>query len=233
MKWNRAARLASPLVILLALAACGQGQAPVAPASEGAAAPTADLPVMGPEVPMVALGDSLFAGYGLGPGQSYPAHLEAALRARGINAKMVNAGVSGDTTADGLARLDFTLNSQKQPPALVLISLGGNDVLRGLPPEQTRANLDAILTRLDQRKVPAVLMGMLAPPNLGADYRAKFDTIYPALAKKHGAALVPFFLQPVVGKPQLLQQDHIHPTLEGIDLIVGATVEQVAGLVKK
>lgn len=233
MKWNRAARLASPLAILLALAACGQGQAPVAPASESAAAPTADLPVMGPEVPMVALGDSLFAGYGLGPGQSYPAHLEAALRARGINAKMVNAGVSGDTTADGLARLDFTLNSQKQPPALVLISLGGNDVLRGLPPEQTRANLDAILTKLHQRKVPAVLMGMLAPPNLGADYRAKFDPIYPALAKKHGAALVPFFLQPVVGKPQLLQQDHIHPTLEGIDLIVGATVDQVAGLVKK
>ncbi|WP_369678919.1 arylesterase, partial [Novosphingobium sp. B 225] len=179
---------------------------------------------------MVALGDSLFAGYGLEPGQSYPAHLEKALRARGINAQIMNAGVSGDTTAGGLARLDFTLNSQKQPPALVLISLGGNDLLRGLPPEQTRANLDAILTKLDQRKIPAVLMGMLAPPNLGPEYRTRFDAIYPALAKQHKAALVPFFLQPVMGKPELIQQDHIHPTVQGIDLMVAATVEQVAGL---
>ncbi len=233
MKWKRRASVATPLGLVLLLAACGQGQVPAAPASESAGPPAAELPVMGPAVPMVALGDSLFAGYGLEPGQSYPAHLEQALRARGINAQIMNAGVSGDTTAGGLARLDFTLNSQKQPPALVLISLGGNDVLRGLPPEQTKANLDAILTKLNQRKVPAMLMGMLAPPNLGADYRAKFDAIYPALAKKHGAALVPFFLQPVLGKPELIQQDHIHPTAPGIDLMVEATVEQVAGLVKK
>lgn len=237
MRWNCAIRLATPLGFALALAACGQGQAPAVPAAEAsaeAAGPAAaQLPVMGAAVPMVALGDSLFAGYGLEPGQSYPAHLEAALRARGINAQIVNAGVSGDTSADGLARLDCTLNSQKQPPKLVLISLGGNDVLRGLPPEQTRANLDAILKKLDERKVPVLLMGMLAPPNLGGDYRARFDPIFPALAKRHGAALVPFFLQPVVGKPELLQADHIHPTLQGVDLIVAATVGQVAQLLPK
>lgn len=237
MRWKHKAAVATPLGLALAmtalLAACGQGSAPAAPASDSAGPPSAELPVMGPAVPMVALGDSLFAGYGLEPGQSYPAHLEKALRARGINAQIMNAGVSGDTTAGGLARLDFTLNSQKQPPALVLISLGGNDLLRGLPPEQTRANLDAILTKLDQRKIPAVLMGMLAPPNLGPEYRTRFDAIYPALAKQHKAALVPFFLQPVMGKPELIQQDHIHPTVQGIDLMVAATVEQVAGLVKK
>lgn len=232
MKWNRALRLATPLCLALALAACGTGggqdQASTSAPSGDAGPPTSELPVMGPEVPIVALGDSLFAGYGLEPGQNYPAHLEAALRARGINARITNAGVSGDTTADGLARLDFTLNSQKQPPALVLISLGGNDVLRALPPEQTRANLDAILTRLEAHKVPVLLLGMLAPPNLGADYRAKFDAIYPELAKKRGAALVPFFLQPVMGKPELVQPDHIHPTLQGIDRIVAATIDQVA-----
>lgn len=229
MKWNCTGLVATPLALGLLLMGCGSGQPPAAPASESAAAPAADLPVMGPEVPMLALGDSLFAGYGLEPGQSYPAHLQAALRARGINAAIVNAGVSGDTTAGGLARLDFALDSMKQPPRLVLISLGGNDVLRGLPPEQTRANLDAILTKLAARKVPAMLMGMLSPPNLGADYRAKFDPIYPALAKKHRAALVPFFLQPVTGKPELVQNDHIHPTAAGIDRIVAATVAQVAG----
>lgn len=233
MRWKRLARVATPLGLALLLSACGTQEA-AAPAPDASlAAPADELPVMGPEVPVLALGDSLFAGYGLEPGQSYPAHLEAALRARGINARIANAGVSGNTTADGLARLDFTLNSQPTPPALVLISLGGNDVLRGLPPEQTRANLDAILTRLGERKIPVMLMGMLSPPNLGADYRAKFDPIYPALAKKHGASLVPFFLQPVMGKPDLLQADHIHPTLQGIDRIVAATADKVAKALPK
>jgi len=230
MKWNWTPALATPLALLplvLGVSACG-GDAPQAEASAAAAEPPALPPPMGEEVRIVALGDSLFAGYGLEPGQSYPARLEAALRARGINARIQNAGVSGDTTAGGLQRLDFTLNSNAAPPALVIISLGGNDMLRGLAPDQTRANLDAILTKLDARKVPAVLMGMLAAPNLGVDYAKAFDPIYPALANKHGAGLVPFFLQPLVGKPQLIQADHIHPTLDGIDLLVGSTVEQVA-----
>ncbi len=233
MRWKRLARVATPLGLALLLAACGKQETPAPVPDASLAAPADELPVMGPEVPVLALGDSLFAGYGLEPGQSYPARLENALRARGINARIANAGVSGNTTADGLARLDFTLNSQQKPPALVLISLGGNDVLRGLPPEQTRANLDAILTRLGERKIPAMLMGMLSPPNLGADYRAKFDPIYPALAKKHGAALIPFFLQPVMDKPDMLQADHIHPTLPGIDLIVAATADKVAEALPK
>ena len=229
MKWNWTRTVATPLALgfALALAACG-GAAPSAPASEAAGAVPPLPPVVGEELRIVALGDSLFAGYGLDPGQSYPDRLQAALRARGINARIQNAGVSGDTTAGGLQRLDFTLNSGARAPALVIISLGGNDMLRGLPPEQTRANLDAILGKLKARKVPVLLLGMLAAPNLGADYAKAFNPIYPALAKAYEADLVPFFLQPLVDKPNLVQADHIHPTLAGIDLLVGSTVEQVA-----
>jgi acyl-CoA thioesterase-1 len=225
---------ALPMVALLA--GCGdQAPAPAPMASEPAvAADAADaLPVMGPERRILALGDSLFAGYGLGEGEGYPAQLERALRARGINARIADAGVSGDTTAGGLQRLAFTLDSQPQPPEVVLISLGGNDMLRGLPPEQTRANLDAILTELGKRGIRAVVMGMLAPPNLGADYRGQFDPIFPALAKKHKAVLVPFFLQPVIGRPDLIQQDRIHPTKVGIEALVADTVDEVAGALPK
>lgn len=221
MKWKLAAALAT-----LSLGACGGEPAPVP--SESAAPAMPDLPVVGAEVTILALGDSLFAGYGVDPGESYPARLEAALRARGINAKVVNAGVSGDTTAAGLERLDFVLNGMKTPPALVVISLGGNDMLRGLPPAQTRKNLDEVLTRLDQRKVPVLLMGMLSAPNWGADHAKAFNAIYPDLAKKHGDALVPFFLQAVIDKPQLIQADRIHPTAEGIEAMVAATVGDVA-----
>lgn len=218
-------------LLALTLAACGGDAAPVPTESASPAMP--DLPVVGAEVTILALGDSLFAGYGVASGQSYPAQLERALRARGINAKIVNAGVSGDTTAGGLQRLDFVLSGMKSPPALAVISLGGNDMLRGLPPEQTRANLDQLLTRLDQRKVPVVLMGMLSAPNWGPEHARAFNAIYPALAKKHGAGLVPFFLEPVLGKPQLIQGDRIHPTAEGLGLMVGATVETVAGALPK
>jgi acyl-CoA thioesterase-1 len=208
----------------LALAGC-KGEA-VQPQPTTAAESAKPAP-QGPEVRIVALGDSLFAGYGLDPGQSYPARLEAALRARGINAAIMNAGVSGDTSAGGLQRLDFTLNSLPRPPALAIVSLGGNDMLRGLPPEQTRANLDAILAKLGERKVPVLLLGMLAAPNLGADYAGKFDPIYPALARRHRVALVPFFLQPLLDKPQLVQADHIHPTKDGVELLVRSTVDAV------
>lgn len=218
----------------LLLAGCGSETPPAAPPSQAAAADALpEVPVMGQERPIVALGDSLFAGYGLSRGEGYPEKLEAALRARGINARIANAGVSGDTSAAGLQRLKFTLDSQKAAPELVLISLGGNDVLRGLPPEQTRANLEAVLKELRQRRIKAVLMGMLAPPNLGPDYRAKFDPIYPELAKAYDAALVSFFLQPVMGKADMVQQDHIHPTAQGIEAIVAATADQVAGALPK
>lgn len=221
------------LVGLLLLAGCGgEGTAPDAqpsttPSMSSADAPP-DIPVVGEERRVLALGDSLFAGYGLKPGEGYPEKLEAALRAKGINARISNAGVSGDTTAGGLQRLAFTLDNQPRKPDLVVISLGGNDMLRGLPAAETRANLAAILTELDKRKIPVLLMGMLAAPNLGKDYADQFNAIYPNLAKQHHAALVPFFLQAVIDKPELRQADHIHPTKQGIEELVAATVVDVA-----
>ncbi len=222
---------------LLALAACNEAPPPAAPPtsalSEEAADAPPEIPVMGPERPILAFGDSLLAGYGLDDGESYPARLEKALRARGVNAKIANAGVSGDTTAAGLERLDFTLESQAEKPELVLISLGGNDMLRGLPPEETRNNLEAILKRFQQDHIRVVLLGMMAAPNLGKDYAAKFNPIYPQLAQKYGATLVPFFLQPVIDKPDLLQKDHMHPTAIGIDAIVTATIDDVIDTLPK
>ena len=226
MKWNWLVLLATPAL----LAGC-KNDVPVAEQTP-VAAQTAVVP-QGDELVILALGDSLFAGYGLEPGQSYPAHLQAALQARGIKARIVNAGVSGDTTAGGLQRTDFVLNDQARRPALAIISLGGNDMLRGLSPAETRKNLDALLAKFAAAKVPVLLLGMLAAPNMGADYAKAFNPIYPALAKKYGAGLVPFFLQPLVEKPQLVQADHIHPTLAGIDVLVGSTIEQVAGALGK
>ncbi|MCW1429945.1 arylesterase [Novosphingobium sp. JCM 18896] len=226
-------KLYAGLLITSALLLTGCGGAEPAPtpspSEEQSVEARPEIPVMGQEVRVLALGDSLFAGYGLASDQAYPVKLEAALRARGVNARIANAGVSGNTSAEGRARLAFTLDNQERAPDLVIISLGGNDMLRGLPPEQTRENLDAILTELDRRKIKAVIMGLLAPPNMGPEYRAKFDPIFPSLAKKHGAVLVPFFLQAVIGRPDLIQQDHIHPTAQGLEAIVAATVEQVAG----
>jgi acyl-CoA thioesterase-1 len=215
------------LLLLATLAACSKPapapEAPKAtPTAEIASAIPADAPVI------LAFGDSLYAGYRLAPGEGYPPRLEAALNAGGVKARVVNAGVSGDTTAAALDRLSFTLDNQKTKPALVLVGLGGNDMLRGLPPEQTRANLDAILTELDKRQIPALLTGMLAAPNMGKDYVSAFNPIYPALARQHKAALVPFFLQAVIGNDALLLDDHIHPTAQGIEKIVAATRDQVA-----
>lgn len=217
-----------PIAAALMLAACGSGNeetAPPPPKSAVEAPP--DIPVMGEEIPILAIGDSLLTGYGLKDGESYPATLESALRARGINARIANAGVSGDTTAGGMKRLKFTLDAQTTKPALVLISLGGNDMLRGQPPEQTSENLDAMLAQLAERNIPTVLLGMLAAPNMGKDYADRFNPIYPALAKKHGATLVPFFLQPVMDRPDLVQPDHVHPTAKGIEAMVAATVDTI------
>ena len=228
MKWKLVAALATPLAVLGCKEAAPppQASATVAASQAAAATPAADAVVI------LALGDSLFAGYGLGPRQSYPAQLETALKARGIRARLINAGVSGDTTADGLARLDFVLKGIGKKPALAIISLGGNDMLRAVPPAETRRNLADLLAKLQAAKVPVVLLGLLAAPNLGQDYAAGFNPIYPALAKQYGAALVPFWLAPLQGHPELVQADHIHPTLPGIDQLVAATVDQVAGAVK-
>jgi acyl-CoA thioesterase-1 len=184
---------------------------------------------MGPERRILAFGDSLFAGYNLAAGEGYPAKLEASLRARGINARLIDGAVSGDTSAAGLARLEFLLDNQSEPPELVLVELGGNDLLRGLSPIETRANLAAILQELRDRRIRAVLMGMRAPPNLGVTFQQEFDEIYPELAAQYGAALVPFFLESIYDKPDLIQPDRIHPTAQGIEELVAATAADVAG----
>ena len=217
---------------LLALAGCGDAadDATVPPASGaalGAGEGPPPIPVMGPERRILAFGDSLFAGYGLDPAQSYPARLEAALRAKGINARISNAGVSGDTSAAGLQRLAFTLDAQAEKPDLFILELGGNDLLRGLSPEETRANLGQMLEALKARDIPVLLMGMRAPPNYGPEYQAQFDALYRDLAKAHGAALIPFWLEDIYREPALFQDDKIHPTAEGIERLVASTIGEV------
>jgi len=225
-------RVVSVLAMTIGLAACSRS--PAIPeggeASAAATAPAEDArPVMGPERRILAVGDSLLAGYGLASaGESYPARLETALRARGINARVTNAGVSGDTSSAGVERFGFVLKNQPARPDLVIVEFGGNDLLRAVPPEETRANLERMLGEARAAGLPVLLMGMLAPPNLGPAYKAKFEPIYPELAKKYGARLVPFFLAPVIGKPDLVQADHIHPTARGVEEIVAATVGDVA-----
>ena len=225
MKWKWLALVATPL----ALAACQQEAEP--PQARPAAAAPSNAP-QADDMLVLALGDSLFAGYGLDPGQSYPARLEAALRAKGIKARVVNAGVSGDTTADGLSRLEFVVDDMPRKPSLVIVSLGGNDMLRGLSPEETRKNLDQLLAKLKLARIPVVLLGMLAAPNLGKDYAGKFDPIYPALAKKYDATLVPFFLDGLVGRPELIQDDHVHPNAKGVEEVVKRTAGTVASAIE-
>ena len=218
------------LILIALLAGCDSKPTPqpIATANsviDGAPPSAVPIPARAPVV--LAFGDSLYAGYQLGPHESYPARLEAALAARGHPMHVVNAGVSGDTTADGKARLAFTLDNQPKRPALVLLGLGGNDMLRGLPPEQAEANLDAIMAELTRRKIPVVLTGMLAAPNLGKDYVNKFNQIYPALALKYKATLVPFLLQPIVGHPEWQLPDHIHPNAQGVDKVVDGSIGAV------
>jgi acyl-CoA thioesterase-1 len=219
---------------LLALGACSDGAdeatAPAAEVAEDGEPALPAIPVMGPERRIIAFGDSLFAGYGLDPRDAYPEKLEAALRAKGINAEVINAGVSGDTTAAGLNRIAFTLTSQKdRPPALFILELGGNDLLRGLSPEETKANLAKMLDVLREAKVPVLLMGMRAPPNYGPEFQAKFDAIYRDLAKEYGATLIPFWLEDIYRDPALFQQDRIHPTADGVERLVESTMGEVEG----
>jgi acyl-CoA thioesterase-1 len=219
-------------VMALVLAGCGDGREAGAPPENlretVSTVDQATRPVAGPERRVLAFGDSLFAGYGLEEGQGYPEVLQAELRRRGINARVIDAGVSGDTSAAGLQRVAFVLGAQQAPPDLAIVELGGNDLLRGIAPSQTRQNLTAILSELQARRIPVLLMGMRAPPNLGEAYVAEFDSIYPELARQFGTALVPFLLEPVYDKPELIQPDRIHPTAEGIEAMVAATVDDVA-----
>jgi acyl-CoA thioesterase-1 len=227
--WSIIARVAA---ISLALAGCSDSadEAANAPAvAEDGKPALPALPVMGAERKVIAFGDSLFAGYGLDPRDSYPEKLENALRAKGINADVINAGVSGDTTAAGLQRLEFTLAAQETPPALFILELGGNDLLRGLKPAETKANLGKMLAILKAQKVPVLLMGMRAPPNYGPEFQAQFDAIYADLAKEYGAALIPFWLESIYREASLFQSDRIHPTADGVEKLVAATLTQVEG----
>lgn len=177
---------------------------------------------------IVAFGDSLFAGYGLAPNQGLAPELERALSAAGRDVRVHNAGVSGDTSAAGLARLAFTLDGLERTPDLVIVGLGGNDMLRGLSPDQTRANLDAILSELDRRGIAAMLTGMQASPNMGADYVTAFNTIYADLARRRNATLYPFYFDGLVGQTDLFLPDGIHPNDRGIDVVVARLAPVVA-----
>ena len=165
----------------------------------------------------MAFGDSLTAGLGVPPEESYPAQLQRRLDEAGYHYRVVNAGVSGDTTAGGVRRVDWVLNSR---PRIVILELGGNDGLRGIDPDQTRANLEQIIGRLQAGGVTVVLAGMKLPPNYGADYTARFEAIYPELARKHRLVLIPFFLEGVAATASLNQADGIHPTGPGYQIIV-------------
>lgn len=181
-----------------------------------------------PERPLLlAFGDSLTAGYGLDQGLGFAPQLQAMLRRHGIAAKVVDGGVSGDTTEAGKARLGWTLDGMERKPDLVILELGANDMLRGLDPKLTEANLDAMLTELKRRQIPVLLAGMRAAPNLDPAYIARFEAIYSPLAKKHGVALYPFFLDGVAGQQGRVQADGMHPTFEGVKAIVAAITPDV------
>jgi acyl-CoA thioesterase-1 len=174
-----------------------------------------------------AFGDSLTAGYGLPPADGFTAQLQRALRRSGVEANVRNGGISGDTSAQGRARLLWGLRGLGAKPDLVIVELGANDMLRGLPPAQARNNLDLILAELKRRRIPVLLAGMKASRNLGPDYVRAFDSIYPDLARKHGSRLYPFFLEGVAGNRALVQADGLHPNARGVAVIVGRILPAV------
>lgn len=183
------------------------------------------------EITIVALGDSLTAGYMLGPDEGFADQLEKALHDAGHeNVKVVNAGVSGDTSSGGLARLDWAVGPEADA---VILELGANDALRAIDPAITRENLGEIVSRLKERDLPVLLAGMLAPPNLGRDYSAEFNPIYPELAEREGLLFYPFFLEGVAANPDLNLGDGIHPTAEGVAIIVKGILPGVEELIAR
>ena len=215
------------LAVLACVLACGPAPAPArdpAPGTPSPAAPVTDAPVI------LALGDSLTAGYGLAQSQAWPTLVQARLKAAGYGHRVVNAGVSGDTSAGGLARLDWQLS---QKPAVVVLELGGNDGLRGLPVEHTRDNLAKIIQRCQATGATVLLAGMQIPPNMGPDYTAAFRDMYPSLAKEFGVPLIPFLLEGVAGDTKLNQRDGIHPTAEGQAILAETVWQSLEPLLRK
>lgn len=181
-------------------------------------------------ITILALGDSLTAGFGLPPGTGFPAQLEAALLEAGHDIRVIDAGVSGDTTTGGLARLDWSMDPETDA---VIVELGGNDALRGINPELSEQSLDGIMANLEARGLPTLLAGMQAPPNMGAAYADAFNPIYGRLAETYDAVYYPFFLEGVAGDPSLNLPDGIHPTVEGIGLIVQGIMPYVEDLISR
>ena len=179
------------------------------------------------QIRLIVLGDSLTAGYGLPEKDAFTVRLQAALDRSGIDAAVLNAGVSGDTTAGGLARIDWALADK---PTHAIVELGANDALRGIDPKETRRNLEAIIGRLQAAGVKVMLAGMYAPPNWGKEYEADFRSIYPDLAEKYGIGLYPFFLDGIAARPELNQPDGIHPNEKGVEVIVERIMPSVRRL---
>lgn len=179
---------------------------------------------------LLGFGDSLMAGYGLQPSDAFPVKLEAALKARGHDVKVINAGVAGDTALDGASRLDWALSDDVDA---VIVEFGANDALRGLPVPQAEQALDQLLTKLAEKKLPVLIAGMRAPPNLGPDYQKAFDGMYPKLAEKHGMLLYPFFLEGVAADVKLNQADGMHPNPAGVDVIVSRILPGVERLLEQ
>ncbi len=188
-------------------------------------ASAADRPIR-----IVALGDSLIAGFGLPEQEAFPARLARALQAKGFAVEIVNAGVSGDTASGGLARLDWSV---PEGADAVILELGGNDALRGIDPKVTRAAIERILQRLEARGVEVLLCGMQAPRNLGGDYAREFDSIFAELAAQHGAILYPFFLEGVAVDPKFTQSDRLHPNADGVGVIVAGILPQAEALIAR
>jgi acyl-CoA thioesterase-1 len=205
---------------------------------KGAAAPLAvfialflmiaSMPAMAKTPVILDFGDSLTAGFGLPAAQAFPARLEAWLHDRGTASRVVNAGLSGDTTAGGLARLDWALADK---PDLVILALGANDALRGVDPAAVRGNLDKMIAKIQASGAKVLLLGMLAPPNWGEEYKRAFDRIFPELAQAYHLPLYPFFLEGVAMKPELNQPDGLHPNERGVAVLVDRIAPMVAGLI--
>jgi acyl-CoA thioesterase-1 len=187
-------------------------------------------PVNAQPIKIVAFGDSLIAGFGLKANDAFPAQLEIALKKRGYDVEVANAGVSGDTSAGGLSRLDWSIQDGTQA---VILVLGANDMLRGMEPELARKNIGEVIARLKARKIEVLLGGMRAAPNLGADYAARFNPIYEELAKEHDILIYPFFLDGVAGERDLNMSDGIHPTPKGVSLVVERILPSVESLIER
>jgi len=221
-------KLFSCLCFSLALLCGYEYGSALAASTPSSSPPKTQVPAEHPRI--VAFGNSLTAGLGVPPDQSYPAHLQRTLDAAGYAYRVVNAGVSGDTTAGGVRRVSWVLNSR---PAIVILELGGNDGLRGLSLHETKANLERIVQQLQQASVTVVLAGMKLPPNYGQDYTAGFEALYQAIAQRYHLTRIPFFLDGVAGSSSLNQADGIHPTGEGYRLIVEKIFPALEPLLEK